>query len=326
MLKYLILIMNDLKKYYASKQPTEEERKIRALVLNYYTVQEQRIKALNRIVEYIIRNSAKVKEAISEKIKDDKLKKEMQAILEKAEEVMRIPRKSRDITRRENRLFAVFAEKYVITKKLELEEIDEIVNVHNMLHSIEKYIYKVLDNWSKNHPLRKEFFNKVPGIGPVLASGIIAYLCRPMVFADHVSNIWSYMGYAPGQKLERGKRANFSPKLKRLGWLIARSLMMKNPRGKQLYKAYYSHISKTHGSGSNEYWTVERRRNATHRYVAKLFIASVWEVWRRMLGLPVTEPYPIKKLGHEIKITPDKWYDFSDLGVVNKKALKAKAS
>jgi hypothetical protein len=315
-----------LRKYYLSKQPTEEERKIRTLIQNYYTIQSLRIRTFNRLIDYVMRNADKIKAMIIEQVKDEKQRSEMLAILEKAQEIMKTPKKSRDLLRRENRLFSVFVEKYVITGKLKIEEIEEVVNVHNQMFQIEKYIYKVVNTWSKNHPLRKTFFEKVPGIGPILASEIIVRLCRPMVFAEHASNIWSYMGYAPNQKRERGKKTNFNPYLKRLGWLIGRSLTMKNPRGRQLFKAYFNRVSITHGKGSSEYWTIERRRNASFRYVAKLFIANVWEVWRRILGLPVTDPYPIQILGHDkkTKITPDKWYDFSDLGIVNKKLLRKK--
>jgi hypothetical protein len=315
-----------LRKYYLSKQHTEEERKIRTLIQNYYTIQSIRIRTFNRLLDYVMRNSDKIREMILEQVKDEKLRSEILAILEKAQEIMKIPRKSRDIIRKENKLFSVFVEKYIITNKLKIEELEEVINVHNQLFQIEKYIYKVVDRWSKNHPLRNEFLDKVPGIGAILASEIIVRLCRPIVFADHVSNIWSYMGYAPHQKRERGKRTTFNPYLRRVGWLIGRTLTLRNPRGRQLFKSYFNRVSISHGKGSNDYWTVNRRIKASYRYVAKLFIASVWEVWRRMLGLPVTEPYPIQILGHDsrLKITPDKWYDFSDLGVVNKKLLKKK--
>jgi hypothetical protein len=41
----------------------------------------------------------------------------------------------------------------------------------------------------------------------------------------------------------------------------------------------------------------------------KIFLASVWEVWRKMNELEVTEPYPIERLGHKDRIYSDLWIE-----------------
>jgi len=44
-------------------------------------------------------------------------------------------------------------------------------------------------------------------------------------------------------------------------------------------------------------------RNKTLLWVASMFTSHLWEVWRRLEGLEVTEPYPVAKLNHT-KIRP----------------------
>jgi len=59
-----------------------------------------------------------------------------------------------------------------------IKQIENLIWFHNKLYETEKELYKRLDAWSRNHPLRTEYLNYVKGIGPVLASGIIAWLQR----------------------------------------------------------------------------------------------------------------------------------------------------
>ena len=45
------------------------------------------------------------------------------------------------------------------------------------------------------------------------------------------------------------------------------------------------------------YWTPGRIDRAAKRYMLKMFLADLWVTWRRLEGLPVTEPYAVGKLG-----------------------------
>jgi len=185
------------------------------------------------------------------------------------------------------------------------EDIEILIEVHNRLHEIEKWLYKKLDVWSEDHPLRKNYLNKVKGIGAVLSSGIIAYLSQPILKAQHVSQIWSYCGLAPKQvgMQRKGTKLNYDPFLKSfVVFRLGRSLLMFNKFAKKLYDEFKEDAKRKHPD-----WTKLHLHNHARRKVVKLFIASVWEVWRRMNNLPVTEPYPIAVLGHETKITPLDW-------------------
>jgi len=220
----------------------------------------------------------------------------------------------------EKRKYADFVKKFLISqKRIEshltnailsiLEEIDENlilqIRLHNELYRIEKWLYKELDKWSKEHPLRKEYLNKVRGIGAVLASGIIAFLSEPIKKAQYISQIWSYCGLAPQQvgMQRRGVKLNYDPFLKSfVVFRLGRSLLMFNKFAKKLYNAFKEDAKRKHPD-----WTKLHLHNHARRKVVKLFLASVWEIWRKMNGLPTTEPYPIEILGHKDKIKPEDW-------------------
>ena len=73
------------------------------------------------------------------------------------------------------------------------KEIIEIVWFHNSLFDTEKELKKRLDRWSKSHPLRINFLSKIMGIGPILSSGLIAWLSPIDRFAT-ISKLWAYCG------------------------------------------------------------------------------------------------------------------------------------
>jgi hypothetical protein len=188
-----------------------------------------------------------------------------------------------------------------------IKQIENLIWFHNKLYETEKELYKRLDAWSRNHPLRKKYLNRVKGIGPVLSSGIIAWLDEPIKNAGNVSNIWSYCGLAPGQESQerrKGEKLNYNPKLKSFCWKIWQSFRRFKCFGRKLYDSFREQTKRKHPD-----WNNAHINNYAGKKVVKLFIASVWEVWRKMNGLPVTKPYPIEFLGHKDIITPEMWME-----------------
>jgi hypothetical protein len=51
-------------------------------------------------------------------------------------------------------------------------------------------------------------------------------------------------------------------------------------------------------------WIDAHVDNAARRYMVKIFLSHLWEVWRKEEGLPVREPYAITNLGHQTKFDP----------------------
>lgn len=217
-------------------------------------------------------------------------------------------------------------------------------------------MYRILDEWSKEHPLRVRFLNKVRGIGPVLSSGIIAWLASERLFtvrkvveldggavkvrrkdrveeielppgariveynrkegyirvwapevmraAEKVSQLFKYAGLVPGQRRVAGRKADHNPRVKNLMWKVWSSFIKQRGFGRKLIDAYLAKFKAEHPD-----WPLAKCRAYTFKPVARLFLAAVWEFWRTMEGLPVTEPYPISVLGHADKIGPKHWME-----------------
>jgi len=249
---------------------------IRHLIENFYDIQKLRVETYNRIVCHVKENREKFLNAGDEKA--EKLIKEKK--------------------------YSEFVKRYLLNYRINVKDMENIIWYHNQLLDTEKGLYKRIDAWSIDHPLRTKYLNYVKGIGPILASGIIAWLADPILKAQKVSQIWSYCGLAPGQKRKRGEKVNYNPKLKTFCWKIGQSFIKFKCFGRQLYLDFRSYIEKREPE-----WNALHHHNWARRKVVKLFIASVWEVWRRMNDLPVTEPYAIGILSHPTKITPEMWME-----------------
>lgn len=248
---------------------------IRTLIGQYYDIQEMRVEAFNRIVNYIRDH------------KDEIQDKELQELIA-------------------NKKYSLVANKIIKSKEKYgdiYSKLYPLVLYFERLYKTEKELMGILDEWSKEHPLRVYYLSKVRGIGPVLSSGIIAYLSDPILKANHVSQIWSYCGLAPNQVRKKGQKANFNPRLKAfVVFRIGRSLLMFNKFAKKLYDKFKEDARNKHPD-----WSKMHLHNHARRKVVKLFLASVWEEWRKMNNLPVTKPYAIQILGHDEVITPEHW-------------------
>jgi hypothetical protein len=185
-----------------------------------------------------------------------------------------------------------------------LKEIENLVWFHNELYETEKELYRRLDAWSKEHPLRKKYLNHVKGIGGVLASGIIAWLSEPILKANYVSQIWSYCGLTPDSVRKKNEKLKYNPRLKTFCWKIGQSFIKFDCFGRKLYDDFKEQAKQKHQD-----WSKLHIHNYARRKVVKIFIASVWEVWRKMNKLQATEPYPIQILNHKDVITPNKWIE-----------------
>jgi len=135
-------------------------------------------------------------------------------------------------------------------------------------------------------------------------SEIIVKAPPVMEVADRVSKLWSYVGLAPGQERKKGKRVNYNPKLKTFCWKIGQSFIKFRCKGRILYEEFKKEAEQKHPD-----WSKLHIHNHARRKMVKLFLAAVWEKWRKMNNLPVTEPYPIQVLGHTKKITPEWWIE-----------------
>jgi len=161
-----------------------------------------------------------------------------------------------------------------------------------------------LDAWSKHHPIRIHFLARVRGIGPILASGLIAWL-SPIERFPNISKLWKYCGVAPGQRRRRGQKANFNPRLKTLMWKIATSFE-KQKAERSYYRRIYDWKKQYYLNREDLRKPIEKGEKGARlhvrlmamRYAVKRFLADLWLQWRKLEGLPVTKPYAHGVLGH----------------------------
>jgi len=237
---------------------------------------------------------------------------------------------------RENSLTAEDLSVYGITTIFE--------NAQNFEKDIEKLIVRQL----KNHALYNQYLQKIQGIGPLLAAGLIAYIDDIEKF-DHVSSLWQYSGYGMNrycdeckkptsvdvkydtgkvakklhphetcpickgktrtilQKRMSGYQSNWNDRLKVLAWKAANSFV-KQSAAKSKYRKLYDKIKaeehRKHPTKKTEkgktYFNDGHLHNRAMRKVSKIFLAHVWQTWRRQQGLETTEPYAKQLLGHSV--------------------------
>jgi len=320
-----------------------KEFEIRRLIENYYDIQKIRVETFNRIVCWAKENKERIKEILShtktESHSLDASHCQFGTQFRDASHNSVETHLSNALKLLENKKYAEFVKRFVLSHNLVetqsenashqvnepqksyasqpmfgiqlsnafsnlIKEVEDLIWFHNKLYETEKELYRRIDNWSKYHPLRKEFLNHVKGIGAIFSSGIIAWLSKPILKANYVSQIWSYCGLTPNQERKRGKKLNYNPRLKTFCWKIGQSFIKYKCFGRKLYDAFRKECETKHPD-----WSKLHCHNWARRKVVKLFIASVWEVWRKMNNLPITKPYPIEILGHKDLITPVRWIE-----------------
>jgi hypothetical protein len=207
------------------------EQQIRFLVESYYDIQKLRVETFNRIVAYVKSNPEKFSQASCET-------QNKSASHVPSETQAGSTSHEADGTR-DNRAVkpSVIAKALVSGKIKPTKEISELVWYHNSLYETEKQLAKRLNAWSKHHPIRIHFLNRIQGIGRVLSSGVIAWL-SPISRFPNISKLWSYCGLAPQHKRRRGEKLGYNPRVKTLMWKVATSIEKQNP-AKSFYRRIY---------------------------------------------------------------------------------------
>lgn len=210
--------------------------------------------------------------------------------------------------------YSEFVKKFILTRnsillltddlKKYYNEIETFVWFFNTIYNTENELKNRLDSWSKNHPLRTEFLNHVKGIGPVLATGIIAWLSEPILKAEKSSSLWKYCGLYPNSERKRGEKLQYNLRLKAFCWKIGQSFIKFRCFGRELYLKFKKETEEKHPD-----WSKLHIHNYARRKMVKIFLACLWDKWRSMNGLPTTKPYPISILGHQDIITWEKWME-----------------
>jgi len=109
------------------------------------------------------------------------------------------------------------------------------------------------------------------------------------------------------QKRQSGYQSNWNDKLKVLAWK-ASSSFVKQSASKSKYRKLYDQIKKDERrkhptrkiENGKTFFNDGHIHNRAMRKVSKIFLAHIWQTWRRQLGLEATEPYAKQLLGHSV--------------------------
>lgn len=140
-----------------------------------------------------------------------------------------------------------------------------------------------------------EYMISVKGVGPILAAQAISMI--DIEKANTVSALWRYSGFAvfegKAERLIKGESLHYNLRLKNICLKIATSLLRANSPYRQIYddaREYYER--------ERTDWNKKRQHYAANRKMIKVWISHLWEVWRKLEGLPVRNIYAQDKLGH----------------------------
>ena len=104
------------------------------------------------------------------------------------------------------------------------------------------------------------------------------------------------------QKLRKGVKIDYSPRLKSTCYLIGTSFL----RCGSPYRRVYDSAKEFYKAKHPE-WTLKHQDMAARRKMVKIFLSHLWVKYREAEGLPVTKPYAIERLGHNSYIAPEEF-------------------
>lgn len=202
-----------------------------------------------------------------------------------------------------------------------LREVGEVKGVNpKNLKKLEKEIRDYIEVYVNAQPIWDVFLEDTRGIGAILAGGMISWLDPHK--ADHISSFWKYCGLhvqnGEAIKRKRGAKLDYNPRMKTFAWKIGDSFIkQRTPFYRDIYdeaKVKYdeklNHPIKNPKNCPNYEKCMKRLKKAKKpacklhihrmamRKMVKRFLGDLWLVWRKLEGLPTSEPYAIGILKH----------------------------
>jgi len=172
-----------------------------------------------------------------------------------------------------------------------------------------------IDKW-KCHACQKEIDHHPSLVGPD----------RPHPVCPACGNIMGVIGHA--DRREKGQKLGYNPRCKVLGYKIGESFVRSSAE-KSGYRRLYDQMrakletapcAKVHKDEAGKVIPcfAAHRHAKAKRLVVKIFLSHVYRVWRGLLGLPVTQPYPYEKLSKAVE-SPDggfKYWGHDPAGII----------
>lgn len=180
---------------------------------------------------------------------------------------------------------------------------DMIERWHTTFEHLEKELDDDIRTLADDMPIVQRMI-AVKGVGELLAVKVAAMI--DIERADTVSALWKYAGYGvtngERDRLQKGEKSPYNKRLKTTCYLVATSFMRANSPYRQIYDD-----ARDHYETARPEWTKGHKDNAAKRKMIKMWLSHLWQVWREMEGLPVTEPYIMGTNGHHHLRTPEEF-------------------
>jgi len=204
------------------------------------------------------------------------------------------------------------------------------IGLEERLRELESYLDSVIAEKLETHPAY-DWFSKVKGVGSENISKVIGLI--NIEKAPHISSLWKFAGMSvengKAPRPQKGKKLSYNKTLRTMVWRLGTSLLRAKGKFYQYYlkekEKYYTRFRNANYKivPASELPKDEKGRryepegviseghldNMARRKMMKLFLASLWLVWRQGAGLPITKPYAIDKLGHNHYLDP---WEFTD--------------
>lgn len=189
---------------------------------------------------------------------------------------------------------------------------------------LENQIKRAMDHWTETYPIAKILKDKVFGIGPVITAGLVAHI--DIHKAKTAGAIWRYAGLDPTSKWNKGEKRPWNASLKTLCWKVGQSFMKFSNRSDCFYGQLYRkqkefYVEKNLSGGfkglSEEVLGAKNFTNKevkakyqtgilpdghidamARRWVVKLFLSNLHELWCKVEGIQCPQPYVMAHLGH----------------------------
>lgn len=141
-----------------------------------------------------------------------------------------------------------------------------------------------------------DYVSSLKGIGPILAAKLIAMI--DIEQSPNISSLWRYAGYAvidgERERPVKGEKLHYNKRLKTTCYLIGSSFLKCGSPYREVYDS-----ARVYYEANRPDWTKGHQHNAAMRKMIKRFLSHLWQVWRELEGLEVTEPYVQSRLGHD---------------------------
>lgn len=191
-----------------------------------------------------------------------------------------------------------------------------LIDSYILLEAQEKVAFKNIEKILPSAPIYNEFLKDVRGVGPAMSAVIIS--CFDIHKANYPSSLQMYAGIdvAPDgsgrswrkehlvdrvyvakdgtTKVKKSITYNAFLKSKLLGVLAPSFIKLKNPK---YSKIYYDYKHRLINHPKHKEKSLKHIHNMCLRYMLKIFLIDLYNIWRPLEGLPVSVPYHEAKLG-----------------------------